>query len=164
VLPAIFLLLVATSALLQFRLFLQNYQAAERLEKACLQTVALPKKDVHWVTKGKELRIGQRFFDVKTYKERGNELIVTGVFDDDETAIEKKIDDVWQKEAPQQMDSLAKYFGFLNSICFAQTLWHLHLPLVVQKRYYDNSVVYLKPVFLSVSSPPPQENNPIFLT
>ncbi len=59
----------------------------ERLEVASLHTVRMAKNDIRWVTKNTECIIEGRMFDVKSSTESDGQVILSGLYDDDETQI-----------------------------------------------------------------------------
>lgn len=63
----------------------------EKLETELLHTIILPEKEIVWVKKNKEIRIGKELFDVKSMLKENNKIIITGVFDHEETEIEQKL-------------------------------------------------------------------------
>jgi hypothetical protein len=59
----------------------------ERLEKTETVVVRLPANGLHWYEKDHELLIDGRMFDVKSIRSTAQGYEVTGIFDDDETAL-----------------------------------------------------------------------------
>lgn len=59
----------------------------ERLETEKLVTVVLPASKVVWEEEEKELWVGDQMFDVASYKVVGDDYHLTGIFDEDETAV-----------------------------------------------------------------------------
>lgn len=150
-------LLEATPAVLQLRILWLKHRAAKRLEQACLKTIYLSNKEIRWEEAGKELRIGERLFDVESYHQTKQGLVVAGLFDDEETSIEAKANAFWEKEAPQQAGFLVKYFQLLNGICLTQNTWRFCALPFGENNYPDTLLCSIKPVYLSIPSPPPQE-------
>lgn len=68
-----------------------RHQMEEQLEHQHLQTLELKKAELKWHKKGKEIEIGDRLFDIKEIKEKGELVIVKGLFDDEEKKIKKRI-------------------------------------------------------------------------
>ncbi len=68
-----------------------QHQMEERLETSLLQSMTLDQEDFQWVKKNKEINIGGRLFDVKSYKIYGSKLVVTGLYDDDENKLKESI-------------------------------------------------------------------------
>lgn len=68
-----------------------QHASKQKLEKSFLQTIVLQPQDLHWVKKGKELRIGGQLFDVKHIAFNKGSVTITGLYDEVEMAIERKI-------------------------------------------------------------------------
>lgn len=60
----------------------------EKLETAELQTLVLRATEWHWKEEGKEIRVGDQLFDIRTMEKEGDRYRFTGLFDHQETAIE----------------------------------------------------------------------------
>ena len=80
-LPAVLLFL------LQGTQFWLKQTAGHRLQKQQSHTIALKTSAVRWEKYGKELRIGDAFFDVQHIKRNGDTLLLTGHYDDAETGL-----------------------------------------------------------------------------
>ena len=59
----------------------------ERLEKEKQIQVVIPAKDLVWEEEERELWVGDRMFDVASYKIENGNCYLTGVYDDDETEV-----------------------------------------------------------------------------
>jgi hypothetical protein len=73
---------------LQGRQWYVQHQAKERLERSSLHQLFVPLNDIVWEKPGKELRIGGKLFDVKTAIKKEGGLLVVGLYDEEEIAIE----------------------------------------------------------------------------
>ena len=62
-------------------------EAEERLERKALVSVTIPAADLHWHKRGREAVIDGKLFDVKTMRQTGGQIVLTGLFDEAETAI-----------------------------------------------------------------------------
>lgn len=61
----------------------------DRLEQSTLHTLRLPASGLHWHKKGKEIRHEGRLFDVASLRYEGAEVVLTGLYDDEERRIEE---------------------------------------------------------------------------
>jgi hypothetical protein len=68
-----------------------QHEMKERLEEEQLQTITINKSSFHWEEKGKEAWINGKLFDVKSIKESGDSVLLTGLFDEQETALVKNL-------------------------------------------------------------------------
>ncbi len=89
------LLLVVASPLLLFTGFLikqKNIQhnMNEQLEKVSLLTINTNIADIKWIKKGKEVEIDGRLFDVKKFHITGSQIMLTGLYDEDEYQLKKE--------------------------------------------------------------------------
>lgn len=83
----------------------------EALEKEALQSVEINATQLHWVRAGKEIRLHGRLFDVKTiHYLPGNKVLLTGLFDEEETALREEFERTQQ--GPQAARTL-RFFAFL---------------------------------------------------
>lgn len=72
---------------LQTGQYLLKISAASRLEGRRQQTVVLHKDSVRWEKPGRELKIDGRYFDATKVINSGNFVVITGHYDDLETAV-----------------------------------------------------------------------------
>jgi hypothetical protein len=72
---------------LQTSQYLLKISAASRLEGHRQHTLVLHKDSVHWEEPNRELKIEGRYFDVSKVAYNGDQLLLTGHFDDLETAV-----------------------------------------------------------------------------
>jgi len=88
----------------------------EKLEQQNLHTISLPGTDVHWAKPGKEIRVDGRMFDIKSFSEKNGTYTFTGLFDDDETALNEYLEkDVNQKnESSNRL--LSQLFQWLQAV------------------------------------------------
>ncbi|HYE53379.1 MAG TPA: hypothetical protein VD996_00995 [Chitinophagaceae bacterium] len=59
----------------------------EKMERSNLQTVTVPVKDFRWYEENREIIVDGMMFDVKSIERKGNNYIITGLFDAEETAL-----------------------------------------------------------------------------
>lgn len=88
---AVTLIPVILPGLLSLQKTFVQWEMKEKLEKEKLHTLKLPAAQVQWAIIGNECIIDGRMFDVKTSREEGNMLVLEGLYDDEETALEKAI-------------------------------------------------------------------------
>jgi len=153
-------LLAAIIALpLLFLVLLQGLQqvaqvaAKRRLEEESLQTITLLKSELHWVKKGKELRLHGKLFDVKNLQERGTTITVTGFYDEAETGIANLLaQNTNQRGQNTWLVSLLgalRYFGRFSLFAFVFSFTQS-----VPSYSLFQKIAYKNP-FLPVLSPPP---------
>ena len=69
-----------------------RHQMLEKLEEQKLHSITLPAGEVHWVKKGKEIRVQGKMFDVKTVSEKNGQFTFTGLFDEEETELVRNLE------------------------------------------------------------------------
>jgi hypothetical protein len=100
---------------LQLKQWYCIHSAEERLENEALQTVILPSESLSWYKAGKEAMIAGALFDVKSYIEKDGKVILTGLFDKEETAIKRKLETERKKSASSLVLLMEIFHSFLAS-------------------------------------------------
>jgi hypothetical protein len=89
------LLLLAIPVFFSVTILLQqkilHYQREERMSKEMLLTITVSSHDIFWVKKGKEILFDGKLFDVKSFKTEGNNILLTGYFDNKEDLLVEQI-------------------------------------------------------------------------
>jgi hypothetical protein len=127
--------------------------ARERLQKINLRTIVLPPHEFQWTEAGKEINIHGELFDIKCYSIKNGKFIFHGLFDKDETALDKLAHN-WRNNE-QDTKLLTELFQVLQSV--------FHNSSQVQEPNIElaNQYPYLSPDKLSfqpkeIITPPPQ--------
>jgi hypothetical protein len=127
----------------------------ERLEKTKLTSIEMPQDAVDWVRPGKEIRIGQQYFDVKSQQQIShNRVVLTGIFDTEETAIKMVLNDFGTRQQQHQQNLVVKIL-FAFSVLGVKTCWDIPLlpaPAIVLPLH---AASVLASATLSVPTPPP---------
>ena len=132
-----------------------RYSMKRQLESKMLHTITLAKKDVYWMKKGEEILINGRMFDVKSSQSAGNDKIsFTGLYDDDETALVKRVNKNQQNENNAGGKLLAQLFQLLSSTC-NNTPEEVYIPLF-NNDHFPVFAQRLPSRFKTILSPPPQ--------
>ena len=97
------LLLAALPVLISVGFFVKqsiiHRQREKRFEQEILQTITVSSKEVIWLKAGKEILHDGKMFDVKSFKNNGTNLELTGFYDQKEDKLVKEIKGfVQQKE------------------------------------------------------------------
>lgn len=88
----------------------------EKLMGQELTTLTLKQADLVWYKKGKEIILQGRLFDVFSIKEKGGELLVSGLFDDAETKLHMKAIRLLDKESRDTNKPLTGYAFWLQQL------------------------------------------------
>ena len=68
-----------------------QYQRNEKFSKEILQTISVSSAETYWVKAEKEILFKGKLFDVKSYIKKGNNISLTGFFDDKEDKLVQQI-------------------------------------------------------------------------
>ena len=127
----------------------------EKLEQGFLHTITIPAENVVWVKYKKEISIGNKLFDVKSFSIENNQYVFTGLFDEDETALnnyfEKSIDH--KNERGNQL--LVQLFQWLQSACPDSPA---DFPLITEGTHIHCNLIpsYIPFPVKIILTPPPQ--------
>jgi hypothetical protein len=86
----------------------------QQLKTALLQTIIVPARDVKWVKKDKEILVYGQMFDVKTSLKSGENIVFTGLYDEDEQKLHKNLKGFMHSKNKQSAplnELLAKFFS-----------------------------------------------------
>jgi hypothetical protein len=139
-------------------LFLQLWQiylqhtVKERMESHSLQTITIPVSEFSWYKEGKEIKVGDDLFDVKSYVLSDDEIILTGIFDKEEKAIH----DFLAGHSKNSKPTNALLQILLLSQIFITILFNPNFILAFLKRCFQVYFNHLyQSIFLKVITPPP---------
>jgi len=119
------MLLLVVAPLLFFIGFLVKreiiyHEMMEKLESASLHTITIRLADVNWTKKNKEVMIDGKLFDVKYAEIIDNKIKLTGLFDDEETKLEKKISTSFHSNKNQQTPYSQLKLKFIFNFYFTE--------------------------------------------
>ena len=104
--PAFVMLLAVTAPLLFFACFLVKQRLIQndmekRVENSLLQTVTVKATDIQWITINKEAVINGKLFDISSSTIKGDQVVLTGLYDNDEDGLNKQFSNfIQQKNNP----------------------------------------------------------------
>jgi hypothetical protein len=127
----------------------------ERLEEEILHTISLADNEVHWTEKGEELIVQGRMFDVKSMEHLNGRVILHGLFDDEETALNRSFNENWKKRSSHQRQLLAQLFQCLRGFYY-HSIPDLLLQLHKQQYLTLLSSPKLMSQFKLILTPPPR--------
>jgi len=87
-----------------------------RMEEQLLHTVTLADNEIQWVKKDKEIRIGDRLFDIKFTTHTNGHTSFHGLYDEEETNLKKLFQENWKKNQAGQNKLLAQFFQTLQNV------------------------------------------------
>ena len=133
-----------------------KYQMREQLSLQQLQTITLPAANAKWLNEDQEIIIEGKLFDVQSYQIVNDNLIVTGLFDEDEDKLNKKIQDFVEREndTPSPLDNLV--LEFFSTPFYNNTTDFCSNPnwRYINTAYYNYSEAIPSAPFLADNRPP----------
>ena len=156
----VLLLTVIAPALLFTGFFVKQkniqHKMNERLQKAPLHTITANIADVKWIKKNKEVEVYGRMFDIKKFHISGNQIILTGLYDDDEYQLKKDLAELMKekKDGAAPLNQLVLKFIFTQAIVKTDTF----IAPINNTAYKFNYVTYSERAhsqYMAVFTPPP---------
>lgn len=140
------------SASLMIRLKIVQHEAKEKLEKSMLETLVLGNGEFNWYKKNKEISVDGRLFDVKSFSERNGWYTFRGIYDENETALNKQLNNSFNERTSQFLTGVFQLLFSAFSSNFPElttlkTLSAISFPLILQHITFP---------FLDILTPPPQ--------
>lgn len=130
-----------------------RYRMEEKLEKSFLQTIRIKKEDLVWVKKGKEIRIGNHLFDIKSIKENNGVCEIKGLYDDDEDLLQEQLDESQRNTDQQSQKSLLSFFFQLYTA--SENTYYEKINTPTLSEYSNYFSFYLPSPFSELLTPPP---------
>jgi hypothetical protein len=107
-----------------------QHRREDRFKTELLEVVTVKAKDVYWVKIGKEIQVGKKLFDVKSFTVKGSNIIFTGFFDSKEDKLVNHIREMEQQknDSGSPLNQLAVKFLFLpnykeSAVVLIQNNW-----------------------------------------
>jgi hypothetical protein len=157
---ASFLLLLLATPLFFFIGYLVKreivcHEMMEKLESASLHTITLDLAEVNWIKANKEVMIEGKLFDVKNSEIINNKIKLTGLFDYEETKLEKDFTDTFHTNQNQSSPFNPLKLKFIFNLYFKEALSSISLSIFQNKERYPifNEVAVTQ--IASITSPPP---------
>jgi hypothetical protein len=94
-------------------------EARARLEKLNLKRIVLSASEFQWTEAGKEITIHGELFDIKSYSQKNGKFIFFGLFDKEETTLDKLEHD-WRNNQ-EESKFLTQLFQVLQSVIHNST-------------------------------------------
>lgn len=148
---ALLALPIVATVLLQGTGTLLSLTAEWRMEKQAAETIHIGKQQLHWVKEGKEILVAGQLFDVKRIVEKDDKLIISGVFDRQETEI-KNILAHQSHQQDEQLTSILLFLIFVGLLPAIACSWEMAMKPTV----HTNFKIALPGIALATDTPPPQ--------
>lgn len=129
-----------------------RHEMKERLEKEMPHTIVIPKEEVIWFKYNKEIRVGDKLFDVKSYSESNGLVSFIGLYDTEETAL----NDLMEKNTDEKKgNDLTQLFQWLQSPC-VNLAFDSGIANINIKAISFPILLNISSPFINIPTPPPQ--------
>lgn len=158
----LFLLLIASIPTLLIILFSTNKiyirkKMKAKLEKEILVSIQINSRELQWIKKDKEILFEGRLFDIKSIQLKGDSYFITGLFDDDETALIKNFEKHQRNGNSSEGITLiyTQLVHLLQSVYIETLDPDLRIATDII-HFYSSAFIALPKLFKPVLTPPPQ--------
>ena len=93
-----------------------RHEMKEKLEEEMLHTIVVPVAEVQWVKHKKEIRFQGKMFDIKSITEKNDQYIFTGLYDEEETALNNYFEKNTEQKNERGHQVLTTLFQLLQSM------------------------------------------------
>lgn len=159
---AMLLLILAAAPLFLSLAFLGRqavirHEMEERLEKEALTTIFVPKGQLYWVKKNKEIQVGKDLFDVKKIVPVESGYLVTGLYDHDEKHIHRQLSNAIEGQAEEeQQDAFGTWLFKQQYTCPGQEVAMPVETIAILTLYNIYPTGYFQKNEQKVPTPPPR--------
>lgn len=132
-----------------------RHRMKERIENQSLHNITLANNEIHWVKKGKEIRVNGKMFDVKSITCKNGLTTFYGLYDEEETILKTVFEKGCKKSMTADYMLLGQLFQCLQGVYFIPTS---NNPIFSVKQLHENSLTApkIKSRFKKILTPPPQ--------
>jgi hypothetical protein len=123
----------------------------EKMEQSMLQTIRLDSASIEWKKKGRELVINNEYFDVASIRYEKGIAIISGIFDERETAMHAAFAKAQEQQQSNNGDS-GRMAQWLLKHWAPGTSFHLHQPVVCIAK---NAIGKMANMYLQIHCIPP---------
>ena len=133
-----------------------RHEMNEKLEEEMLQTIVVPTDQLIWVKYKKEISVDGKMFDIESMRiEKGN-YVFTGLYDDDETALNNYFENHTDEENESGNQLLSSIFQLLES-SFTEDGANSAVYSNVISKYSPFILQHTPSPFKNILTPPPQQ-------
>ena len=129
-----------------------QHRAKEKLEESLLQKIVLKENDFTWVKKDKEIYISGKLFDIKSYELKNDCYEFTGLFDEEEDALNKKLSNGINQQNKLLLSSLFQLLLTASS----KNSFELIISNNTSVTYFPLILEHISFPFQDIPTPPPQ--------
>lgn len=140
------------SASFIIKLKIGQYKAEEKLEDSNLQILVLDQNEFRWLKKNKEISIGGKLFDLKSFSENNGQYIFKGIFDNDEIDLTQSFSEDLNESLENQLPGIFQLLLSVYSLSSGESSITSNEITV----YYPLILPYISSPFQDILTPPPQ--------
>ena len=93
-----------------------RHEMKEKLEEEMLHTIVVPVAEVQWVKYKKEIRFQDKMFDIKSITVKNGQYIFTGLYDDEETALNNYFEKNAEQKNARNNNILTSLFQLFQTV------------------------------------------------
>jgi hypothetical protein len=113
-----------------------RHEMKEALERSNLHTLQIKATAFQWHKKNKEIKIGDRFFDVKHLQLLSNgNYLVTGLYDDEETSLENKANALLNQSSKNKQWLAALFLQWYTDLVITETFVSVPIVQIFSSQY-----------------------------
>lgn len=128
----------------------------EKLEEEMLHTIVVPAKQLIWAKYNKEIRVDGKMFDIKSMRVENDNYIFTGLYDEEETALNNYFENHTNEENESGDQLLSSIFQLLQSSFIEDESNSLVTNISIIK-YPVFTLQHISFPFKNILTPPPQQ-------
>jgi hypothetical protein len=132
-----------------------RHEMREKMEKSLLQTIMIDEDKVVWIKPGKEIFVKGKMFDVKETEKKDSKIVFHGLYDEEETALMKNIDNSLKKQSTSLQNLLNNLFSLLLGVYTNQNEVNYSVDVLSTEKNSGINQIWSQPT-LKILTPPPQ--------
>lgn len=133
-----------------------RHEMKEKLEEEMLHTIVVPAKQFLWVKYNKEIRVGDKMFDIKSMRVEKDNYIFTGLYDEEETALNNYFENQTDQKSERGNQLLSSLFQLLQS-AFIEEETNSPVTDFSICEYSPLILQHITSPFENILTPPPQQ-------
>jgi len=134
---------------------LVRHEMKEKLEEEMLHTIIVPVAEVQWVKYNKEIHFQDKMFDIESITVKNGQYIFTGLYDDDETALNNYFEKNTEQKNESGYQVLSTLFQLLQSM-YSENPDATLVFKNISKAYRPLILHNISSPFINILTPPPQ--------
>ena len=125
------------------------------MENQSLHSITLANNEIHWVKKGKEIRVNGKMFDIKSTITKNGLTTFYGLYDEEETLLKTVFEKGCKKKMADENMLLGQLFQCLLGVYFIPINQN---PVLAYKQIHEGSFKSpkIQSRFKTILTPPPQ--------